>query len=154
LAELGTGQGGLASALDADSDGEEGKFYVWTPAQLADALGPADAEFAAAEFGVTAAGTFERGSSVLQRQAESADPARLDRVRAALVAARARRVRPARDDKVVAAWNGLAIAALAETGLLLDRPDFIAAAVAAAELLDRVHAGGGRLARTSRDGKA
>jgi hypothetical protein len=154
LAELGTGQGGLASALDADSEGEEGRFYVWTPAQLADALAPGDAEFAAAEFGVTAAGTFEHGSSVLQRRADSADPARLDRVRAALLAARARRVRPARDDKVVAAWNGLAIAALAETGLLLDRPDFVAAAAGAAELLDRVHVHGGRLARTSRDGMA
>ena len=154
LAELRTEQGGLASALDADSEGQEGKFYVWTPAQLAAALEPDDAQFAAAEFGVTAAGTFGEGSSVLQRRAEPADPARLDRVRAALLAARSRRVRPGRDDKIVAAWNGLAIAALAETGLLLDRPDFIAAAVAAAELLERVHLDGARLARTSRDGTA
>jgi uncharacterized protein YyaL (SSP411 family) len=154
LAELRTEQGGLASALDADSEGEEGRFYVWTPAQLAAALGPDDAEFAAAEFGVTAVGTFEHGSSVLQRHAEPADPARLDRVRASLLGARAGRVRPARDDKVVAAWNGLAIAALAETGLLLDRPDFITAAVTVAELLDRVHVNGGRLARTSRGGTA
>ena len=81
-------------------------------------------------------------------------PGRLARVRAALLAARDQRVRPARDDKVVAAWNGLAISALAECGLLLARPDFIAAARDAAALLADVHLTGGRLVRTSRDGTA
>jgi uncharacterized protein len=170
--ELRTPEGGLASALDADSEGEEGKFYVWTPAQLTGVLGPQDGEFAAAAFGVTATGTFERGRSVLQLRAEPSDADRFARIRAELFAAREHRVRPGRDDKVVAAWNGLAVAALAENGLLLGRPDLIAAATDAAELLTGVHTrpaaprssawrptgasgnGGIRLARTSRDGVA
>jgi uncharacterized protein YyaL (SSP411 family) len=152
LAELGTAEGGFASALDADSEGEEGKFYVWTPAQLREVLGPADGQYAAEVFGVTGEGTFERGSSVLQLRADPADAERFEGIRAALLAARAQRVRPARDDKVVAAWNGLAIAALAEVGLLLERPGFIEAATAAAELLAGTHLSGGRLLRTSRDG--
>ena len=119
LHELRTGDGGFAASLDADSEGEEGKFYVWRPAELRAVLGPADGDFAAEVFGVTQSGTFERGASVLQRRAEPADADRLARVRAALLAARGGRVRPGRDDKVVAAWNGLAISALAECGLLL-----------------------------------
>ena len=154
LAELRTGEGGFASALDADSDGTEGAFYVWTPAELTEVLGPADGELAAALFEVTRAGTFEHGASVLQLPADPADAGAYERIRSALLAARAHRVRPGRDDKVVAAWNGLAIAALAEVGLLLERTDFIAAARGAAELLTRVHLDGGRLARTSRDGIA
>ena len=157
LRELRTGEGGLAASLDADSEGEEGKFYVWRPAELDAILGPEDGEFAAQVFGVTEAGTFEHGASVLQRRADPADPAdadRLARVRDALLAARGSRVRPARDDKVVAAWNGLAISALAECGLLFGRPDFTAAARDAAALLATVHLAGGRLVRTSRDGTA
>jgi len=154
IRELGTAQGGLAAALDADSDGEEGKFYVWTPDQLRAVLGPGDGQYAAETFGVTTAGTFSAGSSVLQLPADPADGDRLARIRAALLTARAGRARPARDDKVVAAWNGLAIAALAETGLLLGRPEYIAAARGAAELLAGTHLTAGRLARTSRDGVA
>jgi uncharacterized protein len=152
ITEMRTGEGGFAAALDADSDGKEGAFYVWTPAELAAALGPADGEYAAQTFGVTKAGTFEHGSSVLQLRTDPADPGRFAGVRAALLAARGSRTRPGRDDKVVAAWNGLAIAALAETGLLLDRADFVAAARQAADLLASIHLRDGRLARTSRDG--
>jgi uncharacterized protein YyaL (SSP411 family) len=154
LRELRTAQGGLAASLDADSEGEEGRFYVWTPADLRAAAGPQDAVFAAEVFGVSDAGTFERGRSVLQRRAEPADGERLGRVRGALLAARAGRARPAKDDKVVAAWNGLAIAALAEAGLLLGRQDLTEAAGDAARLLAGVHMSGGRLARSSRDGTA
>jgi uncharacterized protein YyaL (SSP411 family) len=153
LAELRTAEGGFASALDADSDGAEGAFYVWTPEQLTAALGPADGAWAAATFWVTPGGTFEHGASVLQLRADPADEKRLAAVRAALLVARAARTRPARDDKVVAAWNGLAIAALAETGLLLGRQDFVAAATGAADLLASVHYREGRLTRTSRDGR-
>jgi uncharacterized protein len=153
--ELRTPEGGFASALDADSEGEEGRFYVWTPAQLAEAVGAADARYAAELFGVTADGTFERGSSVLQYRRDTDDPERLRSVRSALLAARATRIRPGRDDKIVAAWNGLAIAALAETGLLLDRPDLMAAAAGAARLIAEVHVNvnsrGTAMARTSRD---
>ena len=135
LRELRTGDGGLAASLDADSEGEEGRFYVWRPAELHAVLGPEDGEFAARAFGVTDSGTFEHGASVLQRRADPADADRLARVRDALLAARGARVRPARDDKVVAAWNGLAISALAECGLLFARPDFTGAARDAATLL-------------------
>jgi uncharacterized protein YyaL (SSP411 family) len=169
LRELRTPEGGLASSLDADSDdgtghSAEGAFYAWTPAQLREVLGADDGEFAADVFGVTEKGTFEHGMSVLQRRSPVADVERLDRIRAALLAAREGRPRPGRDDKVVAAWNGMAIGALAEAGILFDRPDFVAAATAAAELLAGVHltgggdhgggAGGARLVRTSRDGVA
>jgi uncharacterized protein YyaL (SSP411 family) len=156
LRDLRTAQGGLASALDADSENpegehEEGAYYVWTPAQLTEVLGPDDGAYAAALFEVT--GTFEHGTSVLQLLGEPDDEERYSRVRAALLEARVRRVPPARDDKVVAAWNGLAVAALAECGAYFDRPDLVTAAVEAARLLREVHWKGGRLLRTSRDGR-
>ena len=110
--ELGTAEGGFAAALDADSEGEEGRFYVWTPAQLVEVLGEDDGRWAAALLEVTEGGTFEHGSSTLQLLADPDDAARWDGVRRRLMAARDGRVRPARDDKVVAAWNGLAIASL------------------------------------------
>ena len=154
LADLRTGEGGFASALDADSDGVEGAFYVWTPQELAEVLGEEDGRYAAGMFGVSAAGTFEHGRSVLQLHADPPDPARHEDVRSRLLAARNARVWPSRDDKVVAAWNGLAIGALAEAGLLFDRDDYVAAAVAAARLIADVHISDGRLARTSRDGIA
>src|SRR5260370_1017781 len=154
IRELRTSEGGLASALDADSDGEEGLFYTWTPGELREALGAEDAGYAAEVFGVTPDGTFERGRSVLQRRGDPADEARLRRVSETLLAARAKRVRPGRDDKVVTAWNGLAIAALAECGLLLREPGFVTAALEAADLLTALHLADGRLRRTSRAGEA
>ncbi|MFB7849914.1 thioredoxin domain-containing protein [Streptomyces sp. NPDC056053] len=159
--ELRTAEGGFASALDADSeDGTgrhvEGAYYVWTPGQLREVLGEQDAAFAAEYFGVTEEGTFEEGASVLRLPGTGvADAARVADVRARLLAARELRPRPGRDDKVVAAWNGLAIAALAETGAYFDRPDLIERATEAADLLVRVHMGDvARLARTSKDGRA
>jgi uncharacterized protein YyaL (SSP411 family) len=158
LDELRTPEGGFASALDADSDGHEGTFYVWNPNQLMRTLGVEDGAWAAQLLGVTGAGTFERGFSTLQLRDDPDDDERWQRVRAALLETRAQRTRPARDDKVVASWNGLAISALAEAGVLLDEPDFTAAAVDAAELLVRVHLvggqGAGAFVRTSRDGVA
>ncbi|MFC7384958.1 thioredoxin domain-containing protein [Sphaerisporangium rhizosphaerae] len=153
LRELGTQEGGFASALDADSEGEEGRFYVWTPRQLREALGEERGAWATSVFSVTEEGTFEHGSSVLQLLSDPVDQAMLTDVRRDLLKARSSRVRPGRDDKVVAAWNGLAIAALAEVGALFDRRDLVGAARAAAELLVRVHLHGSRLARTSRDGR-
>ncbi|MER5320824.1 thioredoxin domain-containing protein [Streptosporangium roseum] len=152
LAEMRTPEGGFASALDADSEGVEGKFYAWTPEEIHEVLGEEDGAWAVALYEVT--GTFEHGTSVLQLLSDPDDAERSARVRAELLAARARRVRPGRDDKVVAAWNGLAIAALAETGALFDRPDLVKAARAAAVLLDGSHMDGDRLLRTSRDGRA
>ncbi|MFJ9581895.1 thioredoxin domain-containing protein [Streptomyces sp. NPDC101191] len=160
--ELRTPEGGFASALDADSDDGsgrhvEGAYYVWTPGQLAAVLGEDDARYAARYFGVTEEGTFEEGSSVLQlpQDAGVADAERIVSIRRRLLAAREERPRPGRDDKIVAAWNGLAIAALAETGALLDRPDLVDRATEAADLLVRIHLDdSARLARTSKDGHA
>jgi uncharacterized protein YyaL (SSP411 family) len=160
LAELLTAEGGFASSLDADSEGVEGRFAVWRPAELDEVLGPDDGRWAAQVLSVTADGTFEDGASVLQLLADPDDAGRWADVRARLRAARERRVRPARDDKVVAAWNGLAITALAEAGRILDRPDLLAAAERAADLLLAVHLvedededeGAVRLRRVSRDG--
>ncbi|GFE14686.1 thioredoxin domain-containing protein [Streptomyces glebosus] len=158
--ELRTDQGGFASALDADSDDGTGKhvegaYYVWTPEQLRAVLGDEDAEFAATCFDVTEEGTFEEGASVLQLPDTEGpvDAERVASVKRRLLAAREERPRPGRDDKVVASWNGLAIAALAETGAYFDRPDLIQAATDAADLLVRVHMDWhARLHRTSRDG--
>ncbi|MEU9841529.1 thioredoxin domain-containing protein [Actinomadura sp. NPDC048032] len=152
LRDLRTDQGGLASALDADSEGVEGRYYVWTPEQLREVLGDEDGAFAETLFEVT--GTFEHGTSVLQLLSDPEDVERYERVRTALLTARARRIPPARDDKVVAAWNGLAVAALAECGALFDRPDLVRAAEEVARLLVEVHLRDGRLARTSKDGTA
>jgi len=154
LRDLRTPEGGFASALDADADGVEGLTYAWKPAQLAEVLGPADGAAAAELFGVTAAGTFEHGSSTLQLPRDPADVAQWADLRARLLAARSLRPQPARDDKVVTAWNGLAIAALAEAGVLLDVPRYLDAARAAAQLLIDTHLVDGRLRRTSRDGVA
>ncbi|CAL9470571.1 thioredoxin domain-containing protein [Streptomyces sp. enrichment culture] len=158
--ELRTPEGGFASALDADSDDGtgrhvEGAYYVWTPAQLREVLGD-DAGLAAQYFGVTEEGTFEHGQSVLQLpQTEGVfDAEKIASVRRRLFDARARRPAPGRDDKVVAAWNGLAVAALAETGAYFGRPDLVEAALGAADLLVRVHLDEhARLARTSKDGR-
>ena len=154
LAELGTAEGAFASALDADSEGEEGTFYVWTPAQLAEVLGPDDGAWAAKLLTVTDGGTFENGTSTLQLQAQPDDPDRWESVRTRLLEARSTRVRPARDDKVVAAWNGLAISGLVEAGTLLDVPAYVDAAVRCGEFLAAVHLTDGRLLRVSRDGVA
>ncbi|MFI5973875.1 thioredoxin domain-containing protein [Streptomyces sp. NPDC051452] len=161
MRELRTPEGGFASALDADSDdgtgrSVEGAYYVWRPEQLTAVLGEDDGRLAARYFGVTDEGTFEHGQSVLQLPQSDGvfDAQRIESVRSRLLAARAGRPAPGRDDKVVAAWNGLAIAALAETGAYFDRPDLVEAALGAADLLVRVHLDEhARLARTSRDGR-
>jgi uncharacterized protein len=152
--DLRTAEDGFASALDADTDGVEGLTYAWAPAQLMEVLGAEDGAWAADLLRVTPGGTFEHGSSTLQLPADPDDKSRWERVRAALLAARDARPQPARDDKVVAAWNGLAVAGLAEAGALLDRPDLVEAAVAAADLVLRLHVVDGRLRRVSRAGVA
>ncbi|MEO9137696.1 MAG: thioredoxin domain-containing protein [Jatrophihabitans sp.] len=152
LRDLLTAQGGFASALDADTDGVEGLTYAWTPAQLIEALGPVDGAVAADVFTVTDTGTFEGRASTLQLLDDPADPAVLADLRTRLFAARSLRPQPARDDKVVTAWNGLAIAGLAEAGVLLNEPRYVTAAIGCAELLLGRHLVNGRLRRTSRDG--
>ncbi|HEY4569630.1 MAG TPA: thioredoxin domain-containing protein, partial [Kribbella sp.] len=153
LAELRTPEGGFASALDADTEGEEGKYYVWTPEQLHEVLSDDDARWVIDLCDVT--GTFEHGSSVLQLRRDPDDHDRWQRVREILKQARTSRTHPGRDDKVVAAWNGLAITALARAGIVLGKPQYVEAAEAAARLVGDIHLdqGTGRLHRTSRDGR-
>jgi uncharacterized protein YyaL (SSP411 family) len=153
LRDLRTPEGGFASALDADTDGVEGLTYVWTPAHLREVLGTG-ADAAATLFAVTDEGTFEHGTSTLQLPNDPPDTAQWNDLRSRLFTARALRPQPARDDKVVTAWNGLAIAALADAGALLDEPRYLAAATDCARLLLDLHLVDGRLRRTSRDGVA
>jgi uncharacterized protein YyaL (SSP411 family) len=142
----------FTSSLDADADGQEGSTYVWTPAQLAEVLGDDDGRWAAEVFGVTASGTFEHGASVLQLRSDPDDPQRLDRIRSALLTARGTRAQPGRDDKVVTAWNGLAITALAEAGVALGEPGLANAARRCATALLDLHIVDGRLRRASLGG--
>ncbi len=117
--------GGLASAEDADSEGVEGRFYVWDAAEVRAVGGPASAEW----YGVTAAGNWE-GHNILFRPLRAAliRPAEVEAARQALFDRRERRVRPGLDDKVLTEWNAMAVAALAEAGATLDRPEWTAAA--------------------------
>jgi uncharacterized protein YyaL (SSP411 family) len=161
LADLALPEGGFASSEDADSEGEEGRFYTFSYEDFVAAVGPA-APLAAPALGVTPEGNFE-GSNVLHRPRTPAavaadagvDPAEVEAAVAAALAAlaahRARRPRPARDDKVVTAWNGLAIRALAEAGTILPEPRYLAAAErAAAFALGTLRRPDGRLLRSAR----
>ena len=155
LRELLTATGAFASSLDADTEGVEGLTYAWTPAQLADVLGAVDGARAAEFLSVTAAGTYEHGASTLQlrQDADAADADWWERTRARLLSARDERPQPGRDDKVVAAWNGLAIGALAEAGAVFGRDEWIAVASRCATAVRDVHLVDERLRRTSRDGR-
>ena len=143
----------FTSSLDADAAGVEGSTYVWTPEQLREVLSEDDGDWAATLFGVTEDGTFEHGSSTLQLRHDPADAERFERVRAALLAARALRPQPPRDDKIVTAWNGLAITALAEASVALGDPALLAAAERCAAEIVRVHLVDGRLRRASLGGR-
>jgi uncharacterized protein len=133
--EMLTPEGAFAASLDADSEGEEGKFYVWSYDAIVQALGQEDAAFFAAHYDVTPAGNFE-GHSILNRLSdqplsldpEHGDEPRLAALRAKLLAVRAQRVRPGCDDKVLSDWNGLMIAALAHAGCQFDEPSWVALA--------------------------
>ena len=142
----------FTSSLDADAAGVEGSTYVWTPDQLREVLGPNDGAWAAMAFNVTDTGTFEHGASVLQLLADPGDAERFERVRAALLAVRADRPQPGRDDKVVTAWNGLAITALAEAAVALDDSRLLDAARACAAAVVGLHIVDGRLRRASLGG--
>jgi uncharacterized protein len=158
VAEMRTEQGGFAASLDADSENErgehrEGAYYVWNRDQLLAALGEEDAAWAADVFSVTPTGTFEHGASTLQLLADH-DQVRLAGVRERLRVVRDRRARPSRDDKVVAAWNGLLVDSLVQAAMIFARPDWLQIATEAADHVWRLHWRGGRLRRTSRDGVA
>ncbi len=155
LREMRLPEGGFASAQDADTLGEEGLTYVWRLDEIAEVLEPEEAELVIARFGVTAAGNFE-GANILHVVAEVDDSeGRLPEALRKLFAARDRRPQPARDDKALAAWNGLALTAFAEAGARLDRDDYLAAAETLASFLrETMTDERGRLYRTYRAGQA
>jgi len=151
-------QGGFFSAEDADSEGEEGAFYVWTLEQIREVLPSEEAELFAATYGVTAQGNFE-GANILHLAAQPLDSAdhgtSLAPARAELLRARERRPRPARDEKILAGWNGLALAALAEAARVLGSQRYREAAVETAEFITRELAlPHDRLAHVWTDGRA
>ena len=167
LKEMTTSSGGFASSLDADSEGEEGSFYVWDKAELQSVLGAEKGAWAAHWFGVTASGNFEGGKSALWRHESAADVAKAlgvqqDRLEAAMGAsrdllyqAREARIHPARDDKVLAAWNGMMISALAQASQVLGDPRYLDAARGSASyILQGMRQKDGRLFATARNGKA
>ncbi|HYG84697.1 MAG TPA: thioredoxin domain-containing protein [Azospirillum sp.] len=156
LREMVAEGGGFASTLDADSEGEEGKFYVWHEAEIDDLLGP-DAALFKRWYGVTPQGNFE-GATILNRlgsleQGDVATEAALADMRRILFKARSHRVRPGWDDKVLADWNGLMIAALANAGMVFEEPAWIAAARRAFAFVRDRMGEGGRLGHSWRAGQ-
>jgi uncharacterized protein YyaL (SSP411 family) len=171
LREMRGPEGGFYSALDADSEGEEGRFYVWTPDEIRNALGDTDAaqgstnciKFSSQQienlmqfYGVSEAGNFE-GRNILHLAGgvDAAEPEGLAEMRQALYDARAKRVWPGLDDKRLVAWNALMIFALAEAGAVLERDDYLDAARACADFIwEEMRDPDGNLLRTYKDGRA
>ena len=165
LADLTAPQGGFYSARDADSEGEEGLFYLWTPTEVDEVLDAPDAELVRRHYDITPAGNFE-GRSIphpvtdVHEEARRAGVApdalraRLARARAAMAKARARRVPPRRDEKILASWNGLAIRTLAAAGITLGRTDFLSAARRAMAFIDARMRPGGALCHVWAAGRA
>jgi uncharacterized protein YyaL (SSP411 family) len=153
LREMRGPEGGFYSALDADSEGVEGKFYVWTLDELREVLGEGLAEEAIAWFGATERGNFEHGTNVLE--ARGPEPAAREEIRARLLEARSVRVWPGLDDKRLTSWNALMVSALAEAGAVLEEPCYLEAAVACADfVLRELTDERGRLLRTYKGGQA
>ncbi|MEI6914007.1 MAG: thioredoxin domain-containing protein [Armatimonadota bacterium] len=166
LREMTDEQGGFYSALDADSEGEEGKYYVWSPSEIVEALGVEDGDLFCRVYGVIRSGNFGHGKSILHLSQNISDwsllndcdpgelAARLAVMREKLLAVRQERVRPALDDKVIVSWNGLTISALACAGRALDAPLYTDAAANAAEFLWESCGGSNELTHTWRQGQS
>jgi uncharacterized protein YyaL (SSP411 family) len=167
LREMITPEGGFASAQDADSEGEEGRFFAWTPEEIEAALGAEGGAHVAVYYDVTPHGNFEDGNSALWRPEPLRDVAKRLRIgeqelrdaveaaRMPLFEARDRRVHPLTDDKVLAAWNGLMLSALAQAYQVLETPSYLAAAQRAARyVLSGMRQPDGRLFATARGGRA
>ena len=154
--EMTTQEGAFCASLDADSEGEEGKFYVWSLDEVTTALGQEDAAFFAAHYDVTAEGNFE-GHNILNRlkhvPRSAEDEQRLAALREKLLSVRDQRVRPGRDDKVLADWNGLMIAALVNAGLAFGEPVWLEMAARAFLFIDAKMSHGDRLGHSWRAGK-
>jgi hypothetical protein len=154
--EMTNGEGAFAASLDADSEGEEGKFYVWSYDEVMRELGVEDGEFFARHYDVTPTGNFE-GHNILNRlkphPRSEADETRLAALRDKLLAARDARIRPGLDDKVLADWNGLMIAALANASLLFAEPSWLEAAERAFAFIASAMTRGDRLGHSWREGQ-
>ncbi len=154
--EMTTREGGFCSSLDADSEGEEGKFYVWSLEDITSVLGAENAAFFAAHYDVSAPGNFE-GHNILNRlkglDRTPEDEARLVMLRSMLQQKREERVRPGLDDKVLADWNGLMIAALANAGSMLGEKDWIALGARAFDFIAGAMTRGDRLGHSWREGR-
>jgi uncharacterized protein YyaL (SSP411 family) len=153
--EMTTPEGAFAASLDADSEGEEGKFYVWSENEIVELIGPEAGGFFARFYDVTHEGNFE-GHTILNRlkapPRTAADEERLAALRAILLDARAARVRPGLDDKVLADWNGLMIAALTNAGVIFDEPSWIAMARHVFDFIATAMTKGDRLGHSYRAG--
>ncbi|MBP6004613.1 MAG: thioredoxin domain-containing protein [Pyrinomonadaceae bacterium] len=154
--EMLDASGGFYSTQDADSEGEEGKFFVWTPEEIAEILGKGNAEAFCSYYDVTASGNFE-GHNILNIKDKVAVPSRpdaLDEWRTKLFAEREKRIKPGRDEKVLTAWNGLMLAAFADAAAVLGDEDYLAIAKQNADFILEELQVDGRLLRTWKDGKA
>jgi uncharacterized protein YyaL (SSP411 family) len=154
--EMTTKEGAFAASLDADSEGEEGKFYVWSKNEIVELLGPEAGEFFARHYDVTDDGNFE-GHNILNRShnapRDAAVDSRLAALREILLEARGGRVRPGLDDKILADWNGLTIAALVNAGMVFGEPGWIAMARRAFDFVARTMVKDARLGHSWRDGR-
>lgn len=158
-------RGGFYSAQDADSEGEEGKFFVWTPTEVAEVLGEDDATYFEFYFDVSASGNFE-GKNILNIRNSVKDTAvefsvsedvittSLEKSKVKLFDARTKRIKPFRDEKILTAWNGLMLAAFAEAAAILDCKDYLKTAKRNADFLIEKLQDDGRLLRTWKDGTA
>jgi len=165
LREMTDSSGGFYSAQDADSEGVEGKFFVWSPDEINSVMGDADGEVFAGYYGVTGAGNFE-GKNILNIRQDPEEFAEtkgltadqlgdiINRGSKALLEVREQRIHPMRDDKVLASWNGLMLRSFAEAAAALGRPDYLAVAIKNAGFLVGSMKSDGRLLRTYRDGQA
>jgi hypothetical protein len=154
--EMTTAEGGFSASLDADSEGEEGKFYVWTKAEIDEALGAENAAVFVQHYDVTAEGNFE-GHNILNRlkvlPRSKEDEAKLTMLRQQLFMLRSKRIRPGLDDKVLADWNGLMIAALANAGAMLGEVPWVELASRAFDFIVRSMSRGDRLGHSYREGR-
>jgi uncharacterized protein YyaL (SSP411 family) len=154
--EMTTAEGAFAASLDADSEGEEGKFYVWSAREIEEVLGAENAALFAANYDVSAGGNFE-GHNILNRLNDlphrSKDEAKLAMLRSMLHKRREGRVRPGLDDKVLADWNGLMIASLVNAGLIFEQPAWLEMAKRAFDFIARSMTKGARLGHSWRQGQ-
>jgi uncharacterized protein YyaL (SSP411 family) len=153
LREMTDAKGGFYSAQDADTEGTEGTYYLWTPQEIIGAVGEADSREVIKYYGVTEKGNFDE-RNILHVTAEKAEAELIAKSKAALLEKRQQRVRPGRDEKVLASWNGLMLASLAEAACVLNRQDYLAAATANGRFLLDTMISDGRLKHSYMGGEA